>query len=73
MSTIFAYNSETHVCIPKEELQKLNEERSALYDYLTREGFFGREKTVEYLIKVTSLNELTKQAWLIANRKDWGV
>jgi hypothetical protein len=70
--SILAYNSETHVCVPKEELQKLEKERGNLYKYLESSGFFGEEGTREQYSKLSCVTSLTRQLWKVANTKVWG-
>jgi len=71
MSTIFTYDTETHVAVPKAELLKLEEARVELYAWLDREGFFGQRGSVELIMKLSGLCEFTKQVWEVANRKKW--
>jgi len=72
MSTIFAYDTETHVAVPKAELLKLEEARVELFSWLTDQGFFGEVLSYDHTMKLSSLCLITKQIWNVANRKKWG-
>jgi len=57
------YNPETHVAVPKAELEKLEESRVELYKFL------------EYKLnelELSTLVYLTRQMYNVANRKKWG-
>lgn len=57
------YNPETHVAVPKAELEKLEQARVELYKFL------------EYKLNEFELNTLvylTRQMYNVANRKKWG-
>jgi hypothetical protein len=65
------YNPETHVAVPRAELEKLEEARVELFNWLTDQGFFGEVLSYEHTVKLSSLCSITKQIWNVANRKKW--
>jgi hypothetical protein len=73
MSTIFAYDTETHVAVPKAELEKLEQARVELFSWLADIGFFGETLSYEHTVKLSNLCSITKQIWEVANRKKWGI
>lgn len=59
------HRSDEYVLVPVKELQKLEESRVLLYDFLEKEGTF------ENTDKVCTILNLTQQVWRVANTRKW--